>query len=204
VPEVLSNFSAAGQIARQKLPGFQVRLGLLGLQTLTHVVWRASLPGSESQRNERLVQEAQRLLASNLAHPLSPERIAKELHVGYSFFRRLFKTQTGFSPKQYRLQIRFRRACDFLRNTDLTIKEISQELGYDSPYHLSTDFRKRQRASPTVWRESHRACSPHQTAPAPQGKKRVKKYELKSVLTKRSERNKKNQKNRRRPHQIKY
>ncbi len=64
------------------------------------------------QRIERVVQEALNLLASNLDQPLSPEAIARDLHVGYSYFRRAFKAQTGFSPKRYRLEVRLRRSCD--------------------------------------------------------------------------------------------
>ncbi|MCE0523504.1 MAG: AraC family transcriptional regulator [Methylacidiphilales bacterium] len=152
VPEIMAAFAAAGGLARAKPPGFQVRLGLLGLQILTHLSWPSAVPGSPSQRIERIVREALNLLASHLDQPLSPEWIARQLHVGYSYFRRAFKAQTGFSPKHYRLEIRFRRTRDLLRHSDLTIKEIAQQLGYDSPYHLSTDFKKRMRISPASWR----------------------------------------------------
>lgn len=155
VPEILATCAAAGQLARTKPPGFQVRIGLLGLQILTHLTWRTSPAGSASQRIEQVVQEALQLLGSDFHQQVSPEWIARELHVGYSYFRRAFKAQTGFSPKQYRLEIRSRRACDFLRNTDLTIKEVAERLGYDSPYHLSTDFKKRMGAAPTLWRARH-------------------------------------------------
>ena len=152
VPEIMAAFTAAERLASAKSPGFQVRLGLLGLQILTQLVWPVAAPGSPTQRIERIVQEALNLLGSNLEQPLSPEAIARELHVGYSYFRRAFKTQTGFSPKRYRLEVRLRRARDFLRNSDLTVKEIAERLGYDSPYHFSTDFKNRTHTAPTTWR----------------------------------------------------
>ncbi len=152
VPEIMAAFAAAERLARAKPPGFQVRLGLLALQILTQLVWPIAAPGSPSHRIERVVQEALNLLASNLEQPLSPETIARDLHVGYSYFRRAFKAQTGFSPKRYRLEVRLRRSCDFLRHSDLTVKEIAERLGYDSPYHFSTDFKNRMRTSPTAWR----------------------------------------------------
>jgi AraC-like DNA-binding protein len=152
VPEILALFTAAGQLARTKLPGFQVKLGLLGLQILTQITWPTAVPGSASQRLERVIQQALQLLASHLDQPVSPEWIARELHIGYSYFRRAFKAQTGFSPKQYRLAIRFRRTCDLLQHTDLKIKEIAQQLGYDSPYHLSVDFKNWTGRPPQLWR----------------------------------------------------
>jgi AraC-like DNA-binding protein len=151
-PEILAIFAAAGQLARSKPSGFQVRLGLLGLQILPYLAWPTPVPGSPSQRIERIVRAALDLLASNLDQPLSPEAIASELGVGYSYFRRVFKAQTGLSPKHYRLEIRFRRTCDFLRNTDMMIKEIAERLGYSSPYHLSMEFKHRIGFSPQHWR----------------------------------------------------
>jgi AraC-like DNA-binding protein len=151
-PEILAIFSAAGHLARTKPLGFQVKLGLLGLQILPYLAWPLPVPGTPSQRLERIVQESLNVLASNLDQPLSPESIAQEFHVGYSRFRGAFKAQTGFSPKQYRLEIRFRRTADFLRHTDMTIKEISERLGYNSPYHLSVNFKERTGLSPQRWR----------------------------------------------------
>ncbi len=94
------------------------------------------------------------MLSSHLDRPISPAQIARDLHIGYSYFRRVFKGRTGFSPKAYRLEIRFRRTCDFLRNTELNLKEIARRLGYDSPYHLSMDFKKRTGQPPTRWRSA--------------------------------------------------
>jgi AraC-like DNA-binding protein len=158
-PEILAIFSAAGQLARTKPLGFQVSLGLLGLQILPHLAWPRPVHGSSSQRMERIVQESLTLLASNLDQPLSPEWIAKEFYVGYSRYRSAFKAQTGFSPKRYRLEIRFRRTADFLRHTDLTIKEISERLGYASPYHLSANFKLRTGVAPQRWRLEERRRS---------------------------------------------
>jgi AraC-like DNA-binding protein len=151
-PEILGILAAANRLARAKPPGFQVRLGLLGLQILPHLVWPSPVSGSPSQRMEKIVRESLNLLGSNLEQPLSPESIARELGVGYSYFRRAFKAQTGFSPKQYRLEIRYRRTCDLLRNTDMMIKEIAERLGYNSPYHLSLEFKMRAGLAPQNWR----------------------------------------------------
>jgi len=154
VPEIMAGFTVASQLAWAKPSGFQVKLGLIGLQILTHLAWPPPPPESPAQRIERVVQEAMSLLASDIAQPLSPESVARQLKVGYSNFRRTFKRQTGFSPKQYQLEIRLRRVCGFLRHSDLTIKEIAERLGYDSPYHLSTAFKKRMHASPNKWRHA--------------------------------------------------
>lgn len=149
--EIPSLFAMAARLSQAKAPGFQVRLGFLALQVLSHLCWR--VPGLPSPaRKEQLIQEAQNLLALNLDQPMSAPSIARALRVGYTTFRRSFKEQTGFSPKRYRAEIRFRHICDFLRNTELSLKEVALRLGYDSPYHLSADFKARTGVPPGRWR----------------------------------------------------
>jgi DNA-binding CsgD family transcriptional regulator len=55
--------------------------------------------------------------------------LAKEFGVGYSYFRREFKKQTGFSLKQYQIELRLRRVKDLLQREALSIKEIAEQLG---------------------------------------------------------------------------
>ena len=149
-------FDAAHLLARSKPPGFTVRLGLLAVQALTLV--RASSPRTRSapRRVDDLVSKAQALFAQNISSERSVEATARQLGIGYSYFRREFKRQTGFSPKQYSLEIRHRQAKDLLRTSSLTIKEISERLGYHSPYHLSLEFAKRTGRPPTKWRSEAR------------------------------------------------
>ena len=153
-PEISAGFAAAEHLARSKPSGFQVRIGLLGLQILTQIIWSGTESASPS-RMDRVVQNALGLLGANFDGSVSPETTARQLNVSYSYFRRSFKARTGFSPQQYRLEIRTRHASNLLRNGDLSIKEIAERLGYDSPYHLSGDFKKRLGVSPSSWRRSH-------------------------------------------------
>ena len=154
--EMEALFETAHRWVRAKSPGFSIRLALLAVQILT--LLRTGSPRQQAvpRRIERLVSESQALLAQNLEKNISAEQIARKLGIGYSYFRREFKRQTGFSPKQYRIEIRHRCARDLLRSTSLTVKEISERLSYHSPYHLSIDFSRRTGLSPTKWRAASR------------------------------------------------
>jgi AraC-like DNA-binding protein len=156
VDEVEDLLEAAHHLVRTKPPAFSVRLGLLAVQILTLLHPSSLRRQAVPRRMERLISEAQALLAQNLEAGFSAEQIARQLGIGYSYFRREFKGQTGFSPKQYHIEIRHRRAKDMLRNSSLTIKEISERLGYHSPYHLSSDFSQRAGLPPTQWRSDGR------------------------------------------------
>ena len=42
----------------------------------------------------------------------------------------------------YFIQLKIRKACELLDQTDSTIREIASQLGYDDPYYFSRIFKK--------------------------------------------------------------
>jgi AraC-like DNA-binding protein len=145
-------FVEARRLATAKPPDFSVQLGLLGLQILTLLHRRRGPKHSTPPRMDLLVSEAQTQMASPVTLARTPPELARDLGVAYSYFRRRFKEQTGMSPKEYQSELRLRRVKSLLQNTNRSIKEISEELGYYSPFHLSLDFSKRTGLSPSKWR----------------------------------------------------
>lgn len=81
------------------------------------------------------------------------QELAMKSGMSYSLFRKKFKELTKYSPKQYQLEIRFRNACDLLDNSDMSILEIAQQLGFDNQFHFSNHFKKRYGVSPLKWRK---------------------------------------------------
>lgn len=105
-------------------------------------------------KEERVIIDKSRLLfRANISNPYSAEQAADELNVGYSWFRKLFKSYTGLSPGQYYLQLKIEKAKDLLCNSDLPIKEISVELNFDSSFYFSRIFREKTGLRPTEYRK---------------------------------------------------
>lgn len=153
VPEIEQLFGEAAALARMKPAGFTVRLGLLAAQVLALLRWSPRVARAAPRRIEQLISESQALLAADQEGRLALEQIARKLGLGYSYFRRQFKAQTGLSPKQYRIEMRHHRAKNLLLNSGLTVKEISEQLGYSSPFHLSQEFSRLAGMSPQKWRK---------------------------------------------------
>jgi AraC-like DNA-binding protein len=151
--EIEQIFEAAESLARLKPPGFTVRLGLLAAEILALLRWSSKPRRVALRRMEQVISESQALLSTDLEMRVSVEQIAARLGVGYSYFRRSFKAQTGLSPKQYRIELRHHRVKSLLLNSNLTVKEISEQLGYSSPFHLSQEFSRIAGMSAQRWRQ---------------------------------------------------
>lgn len=125
--------------------------GAWALELLAHLVGdpkRAHPP----RPIEAAVVRAESLLAENLNAPPSLERLARSLGVAYSYFRREFKTATGLSPGQYLRRLRLEKARRLLGTTPLSLKELAEQLGYSSEFHLSAAFKRQFGVAPGRWR----------------------------------------------------
>jgi AraC-like DNA-binding protein len=85
---------------------------------------------------------------------LTPKKIAETLNMGYTWFRRVFKQYTGFSPTQYQLEIKLQKSKEFLASTTMPIKEIAFQLNFDSASYFVTFFKSKTGLSPKEYRDS--------------------------------------------------
>jgi AraC-like DNA-binding protein len=107
-----------------------------------HAALREVSPGAA-----RRIEEACLLLASNLSEPVSVPDVAAKVGLGYSNFRRMFKSSTGVSPAEYRVRRRIERAQELLME-GLSAKAISANLGYSDLFAFSAQFKKFTGLSP--------------------------------------------------------
>lgn len=106
----------------------------------------------EGKEIEKKIQMACFMLRETLTREINAEELAKELNVGYSYFRRMFKKYTGISPVQYHLQLKLKKAENMLSMTDKPIKEIAFDLGFQSLFYFSKLFKQKKGMSPTEMR----------------------------------------------------
>ena len=80
------------------------------------------------------------------------EGSAQARHMGYDQLRKRFKRSTGLAPKEYFLLLKINRAKELLMNPTLSVKEISQQLGFSDQYYFSRLFKHRTGTSPLHYR----------------------------------------------------
>ena len=75
--------------------------------------------------------------------------------IGYSqyHFSRSFKNSTGTSPHQYIIQQRIEKSKRLLKQSNLTVNEISIDCGFANPSHFAKRFREHTGISPQQFRK---------------------------------------------------
>jgi AraC-like DNA-binding protein len=105
---------------------------------------------------ERTIRKACLYFRENLNTNVNIEKLATDLHVGYSYFRQMFRKYTGISPTQYHLSLRIQKAKDLLVSTDQSFKEIANDLGFESYFYFSRVFKDKTGESPLEFRKVHK------------------------------------------------
>ena len=92
-------------------------------------------------------------LQKNVHRALTLSELADHAHLSVPHFSRLFKEQTGFAPIDFFIHLKIQEANRLLLISDMTVREISYELGYEDPYYFSRLFKRIMGMSPTQYRE---------------------------------------------------
>lgn len=151
---LFSAFEQAYDAAEKMLPAYQQQLiGYVGLIITTVYSRSLQLPyiGNPDMNG---INVAIKHMRQHLNEGIRMEDVAAEAGMGYSKFRKIFKEYTGFAPAQYFLHLKMERAKDYLLNTDLSCKEISYRLGFDSAPYFNKMFRLYEGLTPMKFRSS--------------------------------------------------
>lgn len=116
-------------------------------ETLARRVERP-LPPATLARIDSLMASIQ----TQLEIQITVEDMAAEAGMSVNSLITNFARATGWTPAQYVLHQRLRRACWFLANRPLSVAEIAFATGFSSHAHLCAAFRRKLAMSPGEWR----------------------------------------------------
>jgi len=88
---------------------------------------------------------------------LKLKNLANMTHVSVAYFCRRFKKLFGVTPIAYLYKKRILAARILLRSTDMTIKEIAEQVGYGNIYAFSKSFRRAAGTCPNAYRKQKSA-----------------------------------------------
>ncbi|WP_346208088.1 AraC family transcriptional regulator [Caldifermentibacillus hisashii] len=87
---------------------------------------------------------------------ISLEIIAERLHYNPKHLSRIFKREYGENFADYLINYRLEKAKTWLKETDMTIKEIAERLQYNNPQNFIRFFKKKLGITPGEFRKSFR------------------------------------------------
>jgi AraC-like DNA-binding protein len=102
-----------------------------------------------------VVGHALRLMHHNPAHPWTLAELAHEIGVSRAALARRFHELVGEPPMTFLTGWRIALAADLLREPGATIGSVADQVGYGSPFALSTAFKRLRGISP----QQHRALA---------------------------------------------
>ena len=108
---------------------------------------------------DRLVSDALTLLHDSPGAPWTIESLAQHLSVSRATLAHRFRASVGEPPMTYLTSWRMLLAGELLSDLRRTTADIAQEVGYGSPFALSTAFKRHHGVSPTEYRR-HRQTPP--------------------------------------------
>ena len=117
--------------------------------TQRHEQHQANISLTSNDKN--LVQKIKFLLTKNINNPITLKEISAELNYSVSHLCTSFKKQMGISIMNYFIQLRIERAKQLIIDGKKTIKEISEELNFDTLQYFSYHFKKHTGQSPSQY-----------------------------------------------------
>ena len=103
--------------------------------------------------SDPIIEELCGYMRNNIYGKLTLNDLSDKFHFSKSFLCDIFKKKVGCSPISYYLDLKLNESKRLLREDNITVKQISEKLGFESPEYFSRYFKKRVRHSPRDFRK---------------------------------------------------
>lgn len=111
---------------------------------------------SERHHDEDIIQ-IQLWLHQHHAQPVQLADVARQFGMSLRNFNRRFLAATGKTPLRYLQGLRIEEGRDLLGNSNLSIAEVAEKVGYQDSSHFSRLFREILTVTPQDYRKSMRS-----------------------------------------------
>jgi AraC family transcriptional regulator len=140
--------------------------GLSGALYVDHLVYALTLhllSGRTPRKNGRVSQNRLSLprlrrvlerMEADLSTDLDLKTLAAESGYSRNHFLRMFRAATGFSPHQYLLRLRVKRAQTLMKDRSMRLIDVALTCGFSSHAQLSQIFRQVLGATPSEYRRN--------------------------------------------------
>jgi transcriptional regulator GlxA family with amidase domain len=115
---------------------------------------RVPLRHTIGNQSEKLVSAVE-LMEANIKEPISQTDLAAYVKLSRRQLQRLFHRYLNCTPSRHYKKIRLSRARQYLRQTNLSLVDISSQTGFGSSSHFSKSYKELYGYSPSDERRKH-------------------------------------------------
>ena len=115
---------------------------------MAFLVEHASRVPSTRSSGSDCAKDAANYIMTHFEEPITVEGLADFASVSHSSLYRSFKRRFQMSPKRFLLEYRIERACMLLLDSNYSIQEVSNSVGFEDPFYFSRAFKSVKGVSP--------------------------------------------------------
>ncbi|HWT74007.1 MAG TPA: response regulator [Mobilitalea sp.] len=95
-------------------------------------------------------------IQDNYNRDIAINELAEKFAISPNYFSTVFKRETGQTTVNYIKDLRLKKACEYLVNSNKSIVDISKEVGYEDSQYFFRVFKKATGLTPLEYRRTHR------------------------------------------------
>ncbi|CAM3901404.1 AraC family transcriptional regulator [Cohnella lubricantis] len=104
------------------------------------------------EQTSTVIDRAKQYIRQHYSEELSLEEAAESVHLNPFYFSKVFKQHVGETFIDYLTGLRIDRAKQLIEEEDLSLKEVSYQVGYKDPNYFSRVFKKVTGVAPSEYR----------------------------------------------------
>ncbi|MBQ8689582.1 MAG: helix-turn-helix domain-containing protein [Clostridia bacterium] len=146
-------FEKIDSVIRSDIPESEMQAVLQGI--FLEIISRLSLSVAETRYSDEALR-LKNYLDSSLDRLVSTKELSRVIFRSQDYCQKLFKRELGVTPYAYQLERKMQIAKSLLADTQMSVGEIAQKLGYNDIHYFSNLFQKKCGCRPLTYRKSRR------------------------------------------------
>lgn len=147
---------------REKVDGYELSLKAIAIEVLVHIA-RCSVKYKEKEMTyetplHQKISEIAQYIQNHYTEHLSLKELSEKFYMSTYYLSRVFKEISGFSFVEYVNFTRMKEAQRLLRETDYTVLQIAERVGFESGTHFGRVFKQTVHLSPMQYRRMQRSA----------------------------------------------